>query len=64
MEWKVRRPGMRRGPVADRDVKWLSNHCIRNPHTVGYSVVLDLTGHEASLKYTRVTAAGREPMEL
>ncbi len=64
MEWKVRRPGMRGGFGADRDVAWLSRHCAQKPETVGYSVLLDLTGENASLQCIRVAATGKTVLEI
>jgi hypothetical protein len=64
MEWKVRRPGMRGGFSTDPDVEWLSAHCAGKRETVGYSVLLDLTGEKASLKCSRITANGSRVVEF
>lgn len=64
MEWKVRRPGVRGGFGTDRDVAWLSKHCAKKPETVGYSVLLDLTGEKTSLQCIRVTATSKTVLEI
>lgn len=64
VEWKVRRPGMRAGVGTSRDVAWLATHCARHRETLGYAVLLDLTGVKASLRCTRIKGIERREVEF
>ena len=58
LEWKVRRPGVKRRPTSRTDIDWLSRHCRRHKETLGYAILLDLKENIAKLSVIRVDALG------
>lgn len=64
MEWKVRRPGIKRQPTSHADVDWLSEHCKSQTQTMGYAVLLDLAVSPAKLQVVRVDARGLREVDI
>ena len=64
LEWKVRRPGIKRQPTSNVDINWLLDHCERQTQTVGYAVLLDLAKLPADLKVVRVDAGGLRELDI
>ena len=64
MEWKVRRPGIKRQPTSNADIDWLLEHCKRQTQTLGYAVLLHLGKLPADLKVVRVDAGGLREMDI
>ena len=64
MEWKVRRPGIKRRPTSRADIDWLLEHCKRQTQTMGYTVLLDLAVSPAKLQVVRVDARGLREVDV
>lgn len=66
MEWKVRRPGVRKPQGAEHDLAWLKTYSAKfaHPDFVGYCVYLDLMRSPAEVSVTRVAKGKKEPLSI